>query len=78
MTLRYFQIDNLEPAQDERLRAIFSESKSPPEQGRRPASRRTAGNDEGRMGRFTPAVVEQLANEHDTVDEYITALEARL
>lgn len=66
MTLHYFQLDVLEPEQDKRLRGIFGEG--------------TAQQREGRGGRppqFTPAVVEQMASEHESIGDFISALEAR-
>lgn len=65
MTLHYFQVDQLEPAQDKRLRNVFREQQASPERGRV-------------CERFTPATVEQMASEHETVDGFISALEARV
>lgn len=65
MTLHYFQLEKLEPEQDTRLRAIFGEATVQPRRawGRRP--------------QFTPAMVEQMASEHESIDNFISALEAR-
>lgn len=76
MTLHYFQIDRLKPHQEDRLKLIFQETSAPPAGARRGSSK--GGHDNGERGKFTPAVVEQLASEHETVDEFIAALEARL
>lgn len=75
MTLHYFQIDKLEPEQEKRLRAVFKEP--PPQEGG--VSRRgcgVSGTEDG--GRFTPAVVEQEASEHENVDDFIAGLMARV
>ena len=63
MTLHYFQIDQLEPEQDKRLRNVFQGQQASPEK-------------EPICNRFTPATVEQMASEHETVDGFISALEA--
>ena len=64
MTLHYFQIDQLEPAQDKRLRHVFQEQQA---------------SEKGSIcDRFTPATVEQMASEHETVDGFISALEDRI
>ena len=65
MTLHYFQVDQLEPAQDKRLRKVFQKEEAPLERG--PI-----------CDRFTPATVEQMASEHETVDGFISALEAQV
>ena len=83
MTRHYFQVDKLGPAQDKRLRKVFKEPSAPPERGgsarglgsSRGGSCRDSGK--GVCDRFTPATVEQMASEHDTVDDFISALEAR-
>lgn len=81
MTCHYFQVGKLEPAQEQRLRAVFKEY--PAQQGGEGGTRGVSGG--GRRGivkrdglRFTPAVVEQVASEHETVDDFIAALEARI
>lgn len=88
MTLHYFQLDRLDPEQDKRLRKVFQERSSAPEKGgggrsagggggvSRGGSCRDTGT--GVCDRFTPATVEQLASEHETVDGFISALEARV
>eukprot|EP00904_Undaria_pinnatifida_P012172 jgi/Undpi1/8085/HiC_scaffold_24.g10557.m1 len=64
MTLHYFQIDQLEPAQDKRLQHVFQEQQA---------------SEKGSIcDRFTPATVEQMASEHETVDGFISALEDRI
>ncbi len=73
MTLHYFQIDKLEPEQDRRLREIFKEYPKTQKRGSRGIS---GGAGDG--GKFTPAMVEQEACEHDCVDEFLSALEARV
>ena len=75
MTLHYFQEDKLTPTQDKRLRVVFEEHSST-QKGFVRGGNCAARNKDG--GRFTPAVVEQLASEHETVDEFITALETRM
>lgn len=74
MTLHYFQMDQLTPMQEKRLQAVFEEHpparKCPPDGGYHAARM-------GDRGRFTPAVVEQLASEYDTIDTFIGALEER-
>lgn len=79
MTLHYFQVDKLEPAQDKRLRKVFKEHSAPPERGAG-ASRGGGCRDTDKRvcDRFTPATVEQMASEHETVDDFISALEARV
>ncbi|CAN0470740.1 unnamed protein product [Scytosiphon promiscuus] len=75
MTLHYFQIDSLEPAQNTRLRHVFNEHPAP--EGTRSArGLRPTGKEV--CDRFTPATVEQMASEHETVDDFISALEARV
>lgn len=71
MTLHYFQATELQPEQDRRLREIFKEYPTPPKPRGGPS--RT-----GDKGRFTPAMVEQEASEHENVDDFIKALEARV
>lgn len=64
MTRHFFAVDELTADQDRRLRIVFVED--PPSPG-----------DGVVVGRnITPAVVEQLAGEFDTVDDFISALEA--
>lgn len=75
MTLHYFQMDQLTPMQDKRLRAVFEEH--PPVYKCASAGGYHAAR-MGDRGRFTPAVVEQLASEYDTIDDFIGALEARV
>lgn len=80
MTLHYFQVNKLDPAQDKRLRAVFREH--PGQQGEggmtQASSNRVRGGIRARDGvQFTPAMVEQLASEYEFVDEFIAALEAR-
>ncbi|CAN0188246.1 unnamed protein product [Ectocarpus sp. 12 AP-2014] len=80
MTLHYFQVAKLEPEQDRRLREIFKDYPEPAKT--RGSSRcgggsgRVAGGGDG--GRFTPAMVEQEASEHESIDGFIAALEARV
>ncbi|CAM9180173.1 unnamed protein product [Ectocarpus sp. 4 AP-2014] len=80
MTLHYFQVDKLEPEQDRRLREIFKDYPEPAKT--RGSSRcgggsgRVAGGGDG--GRFTPAMVEQEASEHESIDGFIAALEVRV
>eukprot|EP00752_Nemacystus_decipiens_P011862 g10522.t1 len=70
MTLHYFQVNKLDSEQDRRLREIFKEYPATPK------ARRGSRNGDG--GRFTPAMVEQEASEHENVDDFIKALEARV
>lgn len=82
MTRHYFQVDKLEPEQDKRLREIFKEYPALPN-GRGGGSRNGGsggggGSGSGDGGRFTPAMVEQEASEHESVDDFIAALEARV
>lgn len=85
MTRHYFQIDKLEPRQEERLKTVFEElpassSKQDVTGSRGGKSFRgtsARGHANGHLGRFTPAVVEQVASEHETIDDFISALEAR-
>lgn len=70
MTMHYFQVTKLDPDQERRLREIFREYPTTPK------TRRSSRNGDG--GRFTPAMVEQEASEHENVDDFITALEARV
>lgn len=70
MTLHYFQVTKLDPAQDRRLREIFKEYPTP--------LKTRGGSRNGDGGRFTPAMVEQEASEHENVDDFIKALEARV
>lgn len=81
MTLHYFQVKELELAQDKRLRAVFKELPGGGGEGRggrgaKGSSRsECGGGGRGDRGQFTPAMVEQVASEHETVDEFISALE---
>lgn len=79
MTLHYFQVDKLEPAQDKRLRKVFGESSGPEGGGSAQGDSHGGGRDTGKgfYDRFTPATVEQMASEHETVDEFLSALEAQ-
>lgn len=70
MTLHYFQVTKLDPEQDSRLREIFKEYPTTP--------KTRGGSRNGDGGRFTPAMVEQEASEHENVDDFISALEARV
>ena len=70
MTLHYFQVAKLDPEQDRRLREIFKEYPATP--------KARGGARTGDGGRFTPAMVEQEASEHESVDDFIQALEARV
>lgn len=72
MTLHYFQVTKLDPEQDSRLREIFKEYPTTPK------TRGGGGHRNGDGGRFTPAMVEQEASEHENVDDFIKALEARV
>lgn len=87
MTRHYFQADKLQPHQENRLKAVFQEvpGLSPTgERGRDARGRKSktsvleCGRAVGDFGRFTPAVVEQVASEHESVDDFISALEARI
>lgn len=81
MTLHYFQVSELEPSQDKRLRKVFMEEQVPERRGSaRGVSRSSGCRDSGKgvCDRFTPATVEQMASEHETVDDFISALEARV
>lgn len=87
MTRHYFQVDKLPPNQEKRLEAVFQElpGASLNVEGGRDARGRKSNNgvlDCGRavgdLGRFTPAVVEQVASEHESVNDFISALEARI
>eukprot|EP00904_Undaria_pinnatifida_P012125 jgi/Undpi1/8042/HiC_scaffold_24.g10514.m1 len=66
MTRHFFEVDHLTVDQDQRLRSIFGDGGG--------GGGGEAG--EGEKKNITPAVVEQLAGEFDTVDEFIVALEA--
>lgn len=79
MTLHYFQVDKLEPEQDRRLREIFKENPKTAKTRGGSGSRRDGGSGAHNRdrGHFTPAMVEQEASEHETVDGFIAALEAR-
>lgn len=80
MTRHYFQVDKLDAEQEARLKVVFQEypaSSVGVGRGSPRGSRRSDGRDIGDRGRFTPAVVEQVASEHESVDDFITALEAR-
>lgn len=70
MTCHYFDVENLRVDQDERLKAFFAEPLA--SSARSPSFR---GRGQGR-GFITPALVEQLAGEFDTVDSFLEALEA--
>lgn len=87
MTRHYFQIDKLEPKQEARLKKVFLEPSAGVATevvvgscGSSGGSRTIGkgGRAVGDLGCFTPAVVEQVASEHETVDEFIAALEARV
>lgn len=90
MTKHYFQIADLEPRQEKRLQAVFQDVPRPVSSssrgGVRDARGRTISNGgtldcgkaTGDLGRFTPAVVEQVASEYETVDDFISALESRI
>lgn len=81
MTLHYFQVDQLDPAQDKRLRKVFKEQQAPERVRAARGVCREWCDDTGEgvvCDQFTPATVEQLASEHDTVDDFISALEARV
>ncbi|CAN0119203.1 unnamed protein product [Scytosiphon promiscuus] len=78
MTRHYFQVDKLEPQQDERLREIFKEYPALPKTRGGGSRSSSGGGDGGDGGRFTPAMVEQEASEHESIDDFITALEARV
>lgn len=90
MTKHYFQIDELEPRQKKRLQAVFQDIPRPASSSSggevRDARGRTISNSgtldcgkaTGDFGRFTPAVVEQVASEYETVDDFISALESRI
>lgn len=67
MTRHFFGVETLTTDQDSRLRAVFDDS-SPASGGA------MGGGGEGRE--ITPATVEQVAGEFDTVDTFIEALEA--
>eukprot|EP00903_Cladosiphon_okamuranus_P014647 g13582.t1 len=70
MTMHYFQVKELDQEQDRRLREIFKEYPTTP--------KTQGGSRTGDGGRFTPAMVEQEASEHENVDDFISALEARV
>ena len=74
MTRHFFEVDQLTVDQDQRLRSIFDEDQPPSPCDRVVGDGSGAGGREERT--ITPAVVEQLAGENDTVDEFIVALEA--
>lgn len=65
MTRHFFKTD-LTAEQMSRLEAVFDESAE--------ASRRLFDRSRN-QGRLTPAVIEQMAGEYDTVDEFLDALE---
>lgn len=76
MTLHYFQLEKLEVEQEERLRTIFAEAPDVP--SRRISRGKGHRSPPGNAGCFTPAVVEQVASEHESVDDFISALELRI
>lgn len=80
MTLHYFQVPQLDPAHEKRLRKVFKEDQAPEKVGSTRGVSRDWYGDTGKgvCGRFTPATVEQMASEHDTVEDFIYALEARV
>lgn len=65
MTMHFFQTE-LTSEQRARLEAVFGE--------RAVASRRMFDST-GDEGHLTPAVIEQLCGEYDTVDEFLASLE---
>ena len=82
MTLHYFQVDKLDPQQDKRLRKVFMGNSAPERGGSARGVEVSRGGyrdaGKGVCDRFTPATVEQMASEHETVDDFISALEARV
>ena len=67
MTRHFFQVEDLTASEHDRLRVVFGDGV---------ASFSAAGGIGGNTHRITPATVEQLAGEHDSVGDFIEALEA--
>ena len=67
MTRHFFQVDDLKEEEHERLRAVFGDDE---------VSSCVDGGIAGTSHRITPAMVEQLAGEHESLEDFIEALEA--
>lgn len=71
MTIHFFQKE-LTAEQKARLKAVFDEASVA---RRREAGLSLGNGDDSNGGELTPAIVEQVAGEHEDVDEFLAALE---